>query len=136
MTKHNPSNERIKRQYFTFLKEAKRHSEATVDAAAEALARFETATNYRDFKAFHFEQAVAFKNRLAEQRSQQSGKHLSKATRHATLTQLKRFFNGWPGSPAISPASSIRTPNTSTCPTRTRAWRRRGAKRSSRPWSK
>ena len=92
MTKHNPSNERIKRQYFTFLKEAKRQSEATVDAAAEALARFETATKYRDFKAFHFEQAVAFKNRLAEQRNQQSGKYLSKATRHATLTQLKRFF--------------------------------------------
>ena len=77
MTKHNPSNERIKRQYFMFLKEAKRHSESTVDAAAEALARFETATKHRDFKAFHFEQAVAFKNRLAEQRSQQSGKPLS-----------------------------------------------------------
>ena len=89
MTKHNPSNERIKRHYFTFLKEAKRHSEATVDAAADALARFETATKHRDFKAFHFEQAVAFKNRLAEQRSQQSGKPLSRATRHATLTQLK-----------------------------------------------
>ena len=51
MTRHNPSNERIKRQYFTFLKEAKRHSEATVDAAADALARFETATKHRDFKA-------------------------------------------------------------------------------------
>ena len=99
MIRHNPNNERIKRQYFTFLKEAKRHSEATVDAAAEALARFETATNYRDFKAFHFEQAVAFKNRLAEQRSQQSGKHLSKATRHATLTQLKRFFQWLAGQP-------------------------------------
>ncbi len=99
MTKHNPSNERIKRQYFTFLKEAKRHSEATVDAAAEALARFETATKHRDFKAFHFEQAVAFKNRLAAQRSQQSGKPLSKATRHATLTQLKRFFQWLAGQP-------------------------------------
>ena len=54
----------IKRQYCTFLKEAKRHSEATVDAAADALARFETATKHRAFKAFHFEQAVAFKNRL------------------------------------------------------------------------
>ena len=99
MTKHNPSNERIKRQYFTFLKEAKRHSEATVDAAADALARFETATKHRDFKAFHFEQAVAFKNQLAAQRSQQSGKHLSKATRHATLTQLKRFFQWLAGQP-------------------------------------
>jgi hypothetical protein len=27
MTKHNPENERIKRQYFAYLKEAKRHSE-------------------------------------------------------------------------------------------------------------
>ncbi|MFH1980360.1 MAG: tyrosine-type recombinase/integrase [Pseudomonadota bacterium] len=92
MKKHNPTNERIKRKYFAFLKEAKRHSEPTVDAAAKALSRFEAYTRYRDFKAFHFQQAVAFKKHLAEQRGQRSGKKLSKATLHATLTQLKRFF--------------------------------------------
>lgn len=92
MKKHNPENERIKRKYYVFLKEAKRHSESTVDAAAKALCRFESYTNYRDFKAFHFEQAVAFKKHLAEQNGQQSGEKLSKATLHATLTQLKRFF--------------------------------------------
>ena len=92
MKKHNPVNERIKRKYFVFLKEAKRHSEPTVDATAKALSRFESYTNYRDFKAFHFEQAVAFKNYLSEQKGQQSGEKLSKATLHATLTQLKRFF--------------------------------------------
>ena len=92
MKKHNPANERIKRKYFAFLKEAKRHSEPTVDAAAKALSRFEAYTRYRDFKAFHFEQAVAFKKHLAEQKGQQSGEKLSKATLHATLTQLKRFF--------------------------------------------
>lgn len=92
MKKHNPTNERIKRRYFTFLKEAKRHSEPSVDAAAKALNRFESYTSYRDFKAFHFEQAVAFKKHLAEQKGQQSGEKLSKATLHATLTQLKRFF--------------------------------------------
>ena len=70
-----------------------------VNAAADALARFETATKHRDFKAFHFEQAVAFKNRLAAQRSQQSGKHLSQATRHATLTHVKRFFQWLAGQP-------------------------------------
>ena len=32
MTMHNANNERIKRRYFAFLKEAKRHSEPTVDA--------------------------------------------------------------------------------------------------------
>ncbi|MDP2829321.1 MAG: tyrosine-type recombinase/integrase, partial [Sulfuricellaceae bacterium] len=92
MTKHNPENERIKRKYFAYLKEAKRHGEATVDASAKALNRFEVYTKHRDFKAFHFEQAIAFKRHLAEQKGQQSGEKLSKATLYATLTQLKRFF--------------------------------------------
>ena len=92
MIKHHPKNERIKRSYFAYLKEAKRHSEATVDAVAKALNRFEVHTKYRDFRAFHFEQAIAFKKHLAEQHSQRSGEKLSKATLRATLDHLKRFF--------------------------------------------
>jgi integrase len=92
MSKNNPNNERIKREYFDYLKEAKRHSEPTVDAAAKALSRFEAYTRYRDFKAFRTEQAIAFKNHLAKQKGAQSGEALSKATLYATLTQLKRFF--------------------------------------------
>lgn len=92
MTKHHAENERIKRKYFAYLKEAMRNSEPTVDAAAKALARFENHTKHKDFKAFHFEQAIAFKRHLAEQKGQLSGEKLSKATLHATLTQLKRFF--------------------------------------------
>jgi integrase/recombinase XerC len=99
MTTHNANNERIKRRYFAYLKEAKRHSEPTVDAVAKALDRFEVDTKHRDFKAFHFEQAVAFKKHLAEQRSQQSGEKLSKATLHATLAHLKRFFQWLAGQP-------------------------------------
>lgn len=99
MTTHNPSNERIKRQYFAFLKEAKRHSEATVDAVAKALARFEADAHYRDFKAFHHGQAIAFKRRLAEQDSQTTGEKLSQATRYATLAHLKRFFQWLAGQP-------------------------------------
>ena len=92
MAQHNADNERIKRRYFTFLKEAKRHSEPTVDASAKALNRFEVYTRHRDFRAFHIEQAIAFKKHLAQQNSQQSGEKLSKATIYATLAQLKRFF--------------------------------------------
>lgn len=92
MTKHNASNERIKRKYFIFLKEAKRQNESSVDAVAKAISRFETYTKYRDFKAFHFEQAVGFKNHLAKQTNQQTGKPLSKATMNSTLGQLKSFF--------------------------------------------
>jgi integrase len=92
MRKNNPNNERIKRQYFAYLKEARRYSESTVDAVAKALNRFEVYTKYRDFKLFHTEQAVAFKKHLAEQKGSASGEKLSKATLYATLNQLKRFF--------------------------------------------
>src|SRR5271165_6720045 len=99
MTRHNAANERIKREYFTFLKEAKRHSEPTVDASAKALNRFEVYTKHRDFKTFHIEQAIAFKKHLAEQYGQHSGEKLSKATLYATLTQLRRFFQWLAGQP-------------------------------------
>lgn len=99
MKTHNAENVRIKREYFTYLKEAMGHSEQTVDAVAKALARFEEYNKMRDFKAFHYEQAVGFKKALAEQRGQQSGEKLSKATLHATLANLKRFFHWLAGQP-------------------------------------
>jgi len=99
MTTHNGNNERIKRQYFAYLKEAKRHSEPTVDAVAKALARFEEDTKYRDFKSFHFALAIAFKQHLADQNNQQTGAKLSKATLHGTLAQLKAFFHWLAGQP-------------------------------------
>jgi integrase len=92
MAKYNAENERIKHRYFGWLKEAKRCSEATVDATAKALSRFEEYNRYKSFRAFHPDQAVAFKRHLADQTSQRSGERLSKTTIHATLTQLRQFF--------------------------------------------
>lgn len=99
MRKHNPENERIKRRYFAYMKEAQRYSEDSLDAAAKALSRFEEDTRYRDFKAFHTDQVSAFKRHLAEQTGQRSGEKLSKATLHVTLTQLKKFFFWLAGQP-------------------------------------
>ncbi len=103
MTTHNPNNERIKRTYFSFLKEAKGHSEPTVDASAKALDRFEVYTKNRNFIFFHVEQAIGFKKYLAVQKGQRSGMVLSKATLHSTLTQLKRFFRWLAGQPGFKP---------------------------------
>ncbi len=99
MQEHNPENKRIKRLYFAFLKEAKRHCESTVDSAAKAQHRFQEYTRYRDFKAFPFEQAVAFKRHFADQKGKPSSAKLSKAAHYATLTQLKRFFQWLAGQP-------------------------------------
>jgi integrase len=92
MSNHNPENERTKRLYFAFLKQAKGLSEGSVDAAAKAIARFEAYTRWKSFKAFHFEQATAFKRQLATQVGQRSGEPLSKATLSHTLSALKAFF--------------------------------------------
>jgi integrase len=101
MANHNPKNERIKREYLTYLREAKRQSEATVDSVAATLARFEAYTRFLDFKAFHYRQAVAFKHHLAAQMSSATGEKLSKATQHAVLAHLKRFFQWLAGRPGF-----------------------------------
>jgi integrase len=99
MKTHNPDNERIKRAYFTYLVEAQGFSEATLDAVAKAINRFETYTRFRDFKAFHIEQAKSFKANLADQMSLRTKDRLSKATLYATLSVLKRFFIWLAGQP-------------------------------------
>jgi integrase/recombinase XerD len=93
MRTHSPENERIKRAYFAYLKEARRLSEPSIDAAAAAISRFEAYTSYRDFKSFHIQQAVAFKRKLAEQISRRTGQRLSKQTLYATLSALRAFFH-------------------------------------------
>jgi integrase len=99
MKTYSPQNERIKRRYFTYLAEAKGFSEATLDGVAKALNRFETYTKFRDFSAFHIEQAKGFKANLADQPSVRTKDRLSKATLYATLTALKRFFIWLAGQP-------------------------------------
>ena len=50
MKNHCPENERIKRRYLDYLKEANGLAPATLDQTAAALSRFERYTRYRDFK--------------------------------------------------------------------------------------
>jgi integrase/recombinase XerD len=92
MLNHNINNERMKRKYFIFMKEAKRHSEASIDCIAKAIIRFEQYNKFKDFKAFHFNQAVAFKNNLLTQTSLKTGDKLSKSTINGTCNHLKVFF--------------------------------------------
>ncbi len=99
MTTHNARNERVKREYLTFLKEAKRLNEASIDVVAAALHRFEAYTGFRDFRKFHIQQAIGFKRRLANERNERTGKPLSKSTLHTILSALKAFFQWLSGRP-------------------------------------
>jgi integrase len=99
MAKHNSANARIKREYFQYLKEAMRRDEASIDAVAKSLSRFEESNGHKDFGRFHREQAVAFNRRLDEQTSVRTGKPLSRATVHSTLSAVKAFFFWLAGQP-------------------------------------
>lgn len=92
MARFNPKNERIKRSYFVYLKEANRRDEASIDAVAKALSRFEEATVWRDFGLFRHNHAIAFKRKLDGQVSRRTGDRLSRATVHSTLSALRAFF--------------------------------------------
>ena len=91
MRRHHPENERIKREYFNYLEQAKRMSQTSVDQIAAAIAQFEQSTNFRDFRKFHISQAVAFKDRLQRHINPETGRALAKATIHSRLMALKAF---------------------------------------------
>jgi site-specific recombinase XerD len=103
----NAPNERIKRVYFTYMKEARRYSEPSIDAVAKALHRFESYTRYKDFKSFHHQQAVGFKAHLSAQVNGRTKEALSKATLYSTLAALKGFFHWQPGNRVTNPNSPI-----------------------------
>jgi integrase len=92
MPRYNPKNERAKKDYFRFLREADRKAESTVDAIRKAISRFEIYTGLKDFATFNREQAVAFKKHLAKTKAERSGEQLAKATLNATVNSLKAFF--------------------------------------------
>ena len=96
---YNAKNERIKRQYFTYLKEAKGYSEASVDEVAKALHRLDSYTKFAEFRKFHIEQAIAFKKHLFKAKNVRTGKPLSKATLGATLSALRGFVHWLAGQP-------------------------------------
>lgn len=92
MLRNNAGNERLKRSYFTYLREARGLGDASIDAVAKALSRFEDFIGRQNFKGFQVEQAVAFKRQLLTEVNARTGAVLSRATVNATLAALRKFF--------------------------------------------
>lgn len=92
MVKYNADNERIKRRYYDYQKEAMRKSESTIQALAGAIHRYEEYTSFRPFGNFNKEVAMAFKKHLAGTLAQRDKQPLSKSTVQHILGALKDFF--------------------------------------------
>ncbi len=92
MPKFNAENERIKRRYIEYLKQAKGQDEKTLDKVAAALRMFEDSTGVKPFKKFHIEQATRFKADLDKARNARTGNRLSISTVDAILRLVKAFI--------------------------------------------
>lgn len=95
----HPKNERMKRQYAIWLEEAQRLNPKSVDKALAAITQFEASTAFRDFGAFHIEQARRFKRLLEEGTDTNTGRPVAKATATARLKAVRRFFHWLAGQP-------------------------------------
>jgi integrase/recombinase XerD len=94
MTNYNPENERIKKAYFIYLKEADQKAEATINAIRKAILRLEEYTDFSSFKSFNKDQAIGFKRHLSGTTAKVGNKPLAKATVLSTINALKSYL-GW-----------------------------------------
>jgi integrase/recombinase XerD len=92
MTKCNPDNERIKRAYFEYQKEANKKSPSTIDNIRKAISRYELYTKYIGFESFNKHKAIAFKKAFTQAKSSTEEDYLSKATILSTVRHLQDFF--------------------------------------------
>lgn len=97
--KTNPRNDRAKRDYLVWLKEAKQRAPATVEQARHAIDRLETYNSYKDFGTFNKDQAIAFKAALLSSKDGRTGKTISLATVHHVLQAVKDFLAWLHGQP-------------------------------------
>lgn len=86
----NPKNERIKRDYAEFLRQADQKSEATVRSIEKALLRFEEHTGFADFTNFSRAKATAFRAALAKPPG--GANPLGPSTILSTLKAVQRFL--------------------------------------------
>ncbi|OAN14224.1 recombinase XerC [Photobacterium jeanii] len=92
MKNNSTNNARIIYEYTTYLKDAKRQDDSTIDGALKSINRYEECTGYIDFKKFRAKHAIAFKKHLMGKKSAVTGDKLSKATVLTATRHLKAFF--------------------------------------------
>jgi integrase/recombinase XerD len=83
-------NERIKRKFFRWLREADGCCDSTITNVEKAVLLYEDFTKHADLATFNPDKAIEFKKWLS--RRQYRGRPISLTTRHAYLRHLSKFF--------------------------------------------
>lgn len=90
MNKFNIKNERVKRRFFRWMKEADGCCEATVNNVEKAILLYEDFTKQADFATYNSDKAIRFKEWLKKREFR--GKVISLTTYHSYLRHLRKFF--------------------------------------------
>jgi len=108
MKKHNLKNERVKRKFIRWLREADGCCEATIGNIEKAVLIYEGFTKSADFGSYSPDKAIEFKKYLKKRESR--GKPISISTYYTYLRHLRKFFTwlAWqPGYKSKIPHDSI-----------------------------
>ncbi len=92
MATFNAENERVKRRYLEWEKEANGKGVQTIDNIRAALYLFEQSTKFKSFKLFNKDAAIAFKNELRCKKNQRTNVLASKVYVLHTVRYLADFF--------------------------------------------
>ncbi len=92
MSSNRAKNEKIKRQYYHWLREAQNSSEKTVDAIKKALWVYDEFSNYEDLGLFDGNRAVEYKKWLAVRKHPKTGEKISPVTQYHYLRHLRAFL--------------------------------------------
>jgi integrase len=91
MSKVNGKNERVKRRFFSWAKEAQGYSDSTVNNIEKAILLWEDFTKHEDFWKYKPNKAAEFKKWLKKREFR--GKIISLTTYHTYLRYLIKFFS-------------------------------------------
>lgn len=92
MAKVNVKNERVKRSFFRYLKNADGCCDSTINSIENAILLWQEFSKNEDFKLYNIDKAIEFKKWLVKRECR--GKQISPVTYYTYLRYLRKFF-GW-----------------------------------------
>jgi len=92
-------NERIKRKYLHWMKEAEGFSNKSIDSIEKGLWKYEEATNNEDYASFNDKKAEHFKKYLKTNINRRSKQTLGLTSQYHHLRHVKNFFTWLSGQP-------------------------------------
>lgn len=92
MKLYHSQNERIKHEYFVYLKNARQLAPITISSIQKSIFRLEEFTSFKNFRTFGKRQAIEYKAHLQNTLAVRSKKPLTKPTVLNNINQLKSFL--------------------------------------------